>query len=150
MIGFGLRMPDLGNQLCQANIVRVELIYTDQHANGCCAQSPGHNGAQDREFALVHIIHQHGIKPNMTMYHEGDSEKTVDYREVCPAGDVRSRGKGNQTGRKEPLKGPVVGTMSTRGWGEVGRVVYGALVDRTAGNICSIARVSCKNCRARY
>lgn len=48
-----LRRPDLRDQLRQTNIICIELINTDKHANSRCSQCPGRDRANDREFALV-------------------------------------------------------------------------------------------------
>jgi len=74
--GLRLRLcsPYATDELCQTDIVRVELVHAHAHGDRRHTQRPSNKRAESGELAFMEVIHQNGIEPDVAMNDEADAE----------------------------------------------------------------------------
>lgn len=142
-----LSREELDGELGDANVVGVELVHAEERTGGSEAEGPAGERAKGAELALVDVVVNAGREADVGVDDDGDAEGSVE--EGLGRVSVRSRflprcrpthvggrrrndsggSEGDQAGREEALKGPVVRAVGAVGRGEVGRVVDSALED---------------------
>lgn len=102
-------MPQSLDELCEADVVGIELVDANQGANSGSAQAPFDNVANHWEFARVQVVEVALCKAHMRMQDEHASQNAVE--DGVRRYSKRSSDNGHEGSGSQALKSPVEGAV---------------------------------------
>lgn len=109
--------------LSLTDVVRVELVNTNERTEGGRLQRPAGRRTRPGELSRVGVVDQARVEPDVGVDDERSTEHAVEDRVGGGRDSKGGQGDGDQSDGEKSLELPVVGSVGFVGFGEGGSVV---------------------------